>query len=339
VVSSHQRGQRFIFSQLAGQTEIPDEGRAFANRLLKNMRKLSKWAKKEGVFCYRIYDRDMPEYNICLDIYDGWLHVQEFAPPSSVEKEVASRRLNTMLAVIRKVFDVKREQIFIKTRYRQKGRRQYEKKAGKGRLLEVREGDCRFLVNLTDYIDTGLFLDHRPLREKIAKEIKGKRFLNLFGYTGTATVCAAKGGAAFTTTVDLSNTYLHWCRLNLSLNGFSGIKHEVVKDDCVEWILKTTKRFDLIFLDPPTFSNTKKTGRTFDIQRDHSKLITLAMDRLDDNGLLLFSTNFRKFILDRSLFDSFEIVETTDQTIPFDFQRPPKIHRCWEIRKRGLQDA
>ncbi len=339
VASSYQKSQHLNFSQLAEQPQIPDEGRDFANRLIKNMRKLTKWAEKEGVYCFRIYDRDIPEYNICLDIYDRWLHVQEFAPPSSVDTDVAKRRLTTILAIIRKVFDVKREQIFIKTRFKQKGRRQYEKKAGKGRLLEVRERDCRFLVNLTDYIDTGLFLDHRPLREKIAKEIKGKRFLNLFGYTGTVTVCAAKGGAASTTTVDLSNTYLHWCRLNLSLNGFSGINHEIIRDDCVEWIHKTKKRFDLVFLDPPTFSNTKKTGRTFDIQRDHSKLITLAMARLDDGGLLLFSTNFRKFILDGSLFDSFDIVELTDQTIPFDFQRNPRIHRCWEFRKRRLQEA
>ncbi len=309
------------------------EGADFANRLIKNLRNLLGWAKRNSISCFRVYDRDIPEYNVSVDIYDKWFYVQEYSPPASITADAATRRLHLVLAIIREIFEVKKERIFIKTRRRQKGRGQYEKKESHGKLHEVREGGCRFLVNLSDYIDTGLFLDHRPLRKKIAKESKGKKFLNLFGYTGTATVFAARGGAASTTTVDLSNTYLHWTRLNLALNGFSNLHHEIVRADCVEWIRGTEKKFDLIFLDPPTFSNTKKAGRVFDVQRDHGQLITLAMARLERGGLLLFSTNFRKFTLDDALLKNFEIVEISDRTIPLDYKRNTKIHRCWEIRK------
>jgi 23S rRNA (guanine2445-N2)-methyltransferase / 23S rRNA (guanine2069-N7)-methyltransferase len=310
------------------------EGADFANRLQKNLRKLLKWAEREGVTCFRVYDRDIPEYNVSVDIYGKWIQVQEYAPPSSVDADLAASRLSLVLAVIRETLGVKRERIFIKTRLRQKGKHQYEKKDSRNKMREVREGGYYFLVNLTDYLDTGLFFDHRLVRAKIAREAAGKRFLNLFGYTGTATVSAAWGGAASTTTVDLSNTYLQWTRLNLSLNGFSGPMHEIVKADCLAWLQETEKMYDLIFLDPPTFSNTKKAGRIFDIQRDHGRLILSAMMHLEDKGLLIFSTNFRKFNLDENLHQKFDILEISDQTIPFDFERNRKIHRCWEVRKK-----
>ncbi len=323
----------FSFSEAPSISEEED-GADFANRLLKNLKKLNKWAEREGVYCYRVYDRDIPEYNVCVDVYERWLHVQEYAPPSAVPEDVARHRLNTVLSMVRKIFGVRKERVFIKTRSRQKGRGQYERKKGRGKLFEVREGDCHFLVNLTDYIDTGIFLDHRPIRARIAKESTGKRFLNLFGYTGTATVFAARGGAVSTTTVDLSNTYLFWGRLNMSLNGFSGPNHETIRADGFEWLQKTDKKFDLIFLDPPTFSNTKKSHRTFDIQRDHNRLITLAMSCLDTSGLLLFSTNFRKFILDAKLVNDFSVQEISSLTIPMDFERNAKIHKCWEFRHK-----
>jgi 23S rRNA (guanine2445-N2)-methyltransferase / 23S rRNA (guanine2069-N7)-methyltransferase len=313
-----------------------EEGSDFANRLQKNLRKILKWSEQEGVTCFRVYDRDIPEYNVSVDIYGIWVHVQEYAPPSSVDANLAATRLRVILAIIRETLGVKRERIFIKTRLRQKGKNQYEKKDSRSKMYEVREGSCYFLVNLVDYLDTGLFLDNRSLRARIAEAAMGKRFLNLFGYTGTATVMAAWGGAASTTTVDLSNTYLQWTRLNLSLNGFSGPMHEIVKADCLAWIRENEKIYDLIFLDPPTFSNTKKAGRIFDIQRDHGRLIMMAMMRLEDKGLLIFSTNFRKFNLEDNLRENFDILEISDQTIPFDFDRNKKVHRCWEIRKRPV---
>ena len=314
------------------------EGADFANRLQKNLRKLLKWAEKEGVSCFRVYDKDMPDYNVSVDIYGKWVHVQEFAPPATVDADLAAGRLSLILAVIRATLGIKRERIFIKTRRRQKGKQQYEKKDNRNRMHEVREGSCSFLVNLTDYLDTGLFLDYRPVRARITQAAAGLRFLNLFGYTGTATVCAAQGGAASTTTVDLSNTYLQWTRANLSLNGFSGPMHETVQADCLTWLQETDKVYDLILLDPPTFSNTKKAARIFDIQKDHGRLIAMAMARLEDSGLLLFSTNFRKFILDGNLQDEFDMREISNQTIPFDFERNKKIHKCWEIRKKPNQD-
>ena len=314
------------------------EGADFANRLQKNLRKMLKWGEKEGVECFRVYDKDMPDYNVSIDIYGKWVHVQEFAAPATVDADVAAGRLSLILAIIRATLGIKRERIFIKTRRRQKGKQQYEKKDNRNRMHEVREGGCYFLVNLSDYLDTGLFLDYRPVRARITGAAAGQRFLNLFGYTGTATVCAAQGGAASTTTVDLSNAYLQWARANLSLNGFSGPMHETVQADCLAWLQETDKIYDLILLDPPTFSNTKKEARVFDIQRDHGRLIAMAMAHLEDSGLLLFSTNFQKFILDGNLQDNFDILEISSQTIPFDFERHKRIHKCWEIRKKPIQD-
>jgi 23S rRNA (guanine2445-N2)-methyltransferase / 23S rRNA (guanine2069-N7)-methyltransferase len=306
----------------------------FANRLLKNMKKMQKWAEREKVSCYRIYHSDLPDYNFSIDLYSKWIHVQEYAAPKTVDEELAASRLRHGLEVIREVLGVRSNRIFVKRRERQKGTRQYEKKDSKKKLYEVREGVCSLLVNFTDYLDTGLFLDHRPVRQKIYTEAKGKRFLNLFAYTGAATVQAAMGGAVSTTTVDLSATYLDWARLNLAVNGFSEVKHKVEQGDCLEWLEASRSKFDLIFVDPPTFSNTKKDNRVFDVQKDHQRLIDLTMARLDAEGLLIFSTNFRKFQLDDTVEEKYEVKEITAQTIPFDFSRNKKIHRCWEIRHK-----
>ncbi|MFT5699443.1 MAG: 23S rRNA (guanine2445-N2)-methyltransferase / 23S rRNA (guanine2069-N7)-methyltransferase [Desulforhopalus sp.] len=316
----------------AGSTK---ENGEFANRLLKNMKKMQKWADREQVDCYRIYHSDLPEYNFSIDLYSKWIHVQEYAAPKTVEAELSASRLRHGLEVIRDVLGVRSNRIFVKRRERQKGSSQYEKRDSKKKMYEVREGPCSLLVNFTDYLDTGLFLDHRPVRQKIYNEAKGKRFLNLFAYTGTATVQAAMGGAVSTMTVDLSSTYLDWARLNLAVNGFSEVKHRVEQADCAEWLGASHSKFDLIFMDPPTFSNTKKDNRVFDVQKDHLQLIELAMTRLETEGLLLFSTNFRKFKLDEEVLAIYDVKEITDQTIPFDFSRNKKIHKCWEIRHRG----
>ena len=322
----------FVWSPVEQESEEPDN--EFANRLRKNLKKILKWAARENITCFRIYDRDLPDYNLSIDLFGKWVHINEFAPPKTIDPQLAASRMTIALKAVRDILGVRSNRIFVKSRERQRGRKQYQKKGDKGKMFEVREGECSFLVNFTDYLDPGLFLDHRPIRQKIYREAKGKRFLNLYGYTGTATVHAAMGGAASTTTVDLSATYLHWAQMNLSLNGLTEIRNKVEKADCRQWLEGSTGSFDLIFIDPPTFSNTKKDNRIFDVQKDHARLIELAMAHLEKDGLLIFSTNFRRFILEERLLSLYAIKDISEESVPFDFSRNEKIHRCWEIRKR-----
>jgi len=337
----------------------------FANRLIKNLKKILKWAERENITCFRVYDRDLPEYNVSIDLYGKWVHVQEYAPPSTIDPDLASERFSQALAMIRAVLGVRRDRIFIKTRKKQKGKQQYQKQGSQKKMYEVREGSCFCLVNFTDYLDTGLFLDHRITRSRIGQLAAGKRFLNLFGYTGTATIHAARGGAVSTTTVDLSATYLSWARMNLALNGYGGPAHVTIQEDCLQWLesggrplpdqkavargqkpmpyqqkretTRPSSQYDLIFVDPPTFSNTKKDHRVFDVQQDHGRLLELSMQHLAPGGLLIFSTNFRKFVLDESLEQRFSISEISRETIPFDFERNTRIHRCWEFRHKAVE--
>jgi 23S rRNA (guanine2445-N2)-methyltransferase / 23S rRNA (guanine2069-N7)-methyltransferase len=236
------------------------------------------------------------------------------------------------MAIVADVLEIPDAGIFLKVRKPQKGLLQYEKQAEHGEFFEVREGPCRFLVNLSDYLDTGLFLDHRPTRRLIGELARGRRFLNLFGYTGTASVRAALGGAATTTTVDLSRTYLDWARRNMALNGIEGERHRFIQADCLRWLERERQRHDLIFLDPPTFSSSKRMQGHFDVQRDHLNLIRKALARLAPGGILLFSTNFRNFRLNEAALADVSVEDITDRTIPRDFQRNPRIHRCWTIR-------
>ncbi len=309
-----------------------------ANRLRKNLKNLGKWARREGIVCYRVYDADLPEYALAIDLYHGekrWVHVQEYQAPKTVDPDKALQRLQEALAVLPEVFEVPPEQIFFKVRRRQKGSAQYEKLAESKHFHEVREGNCRLLVNFSDYLDTGLFLDHRITREMIEQEAGGKRFLNLFAYTGAATVHAAVGGARSTTTVDMSKTYLEWARRNMALNGYRGKAHEFIQADCTAWLeeqAKKNRRFDLIFLDPPTFSTSKRMEAAFDVQRDHVSLIRNAMALLDKEGLLIFSNNFRRFKLDETALADLIIEEISSKTLPRDFARNPHIHRCWKLR-------
>lgn len=312
----------------------PEEGIEFGNRLRKNSKKLLKWARREGIRCFRIYDRDLPEYNVSVDLYEKWIHVQEYAAPSTVDEKSAQYRFQQSLHQIRHLFGVRRDRVFLKTRRKQKGKAQYQKQGSRKKMHVVREGACFFLVNFTDYLDTGIFLDHRSIRQRIAKEATGKRFLNLFAYTGAATVHAAVGGAESTTTVDLSFNYLNWARMNLALNGFGGLAHETVQADCMKWLQESRAEYDLIFVDPPTFSNTKKERRVFDVQRDHVRLLDLAMKRLAPDGLLLFSTNFRRFRMDETMGERFSIKDISKASIPQDFARNQKIHKCWEVRQK-----
>lgn len=303
-----------------------------ANRLRKNLKQFLKWAQKEDISCFRIYDSDLPEYNCCIDIYGKWVHIQEYAPPKSVPTELAEERFRLTVQTVKEVLNLRSDRLFLKTRSRQRGRKQYQRQGTKSKLYEVREGSCYFLVNFTDYLDTGLFLDHRPVRRYIFQQASGKRFLNLFGYTATASVQAAAGGATRTTTVDLSANYLRWGRCNFALNGFAEQKHRLIVADCMEWLADETDMYDFIFVDPPTFSNTKKKERVFDIQRDHETLVHQAMRRLAPEGVLLFSTNYTRFQIAAPLMEAFALENITQQTIPVDFQRHRKIHQCWEIR-------
>ena len=314
----------------------------FANRLRKNLESLGAWARKSDIACYRVYDADMPEYAFSIDIYAAstspdalrFAYVQEYAPPATIEPEKARSRRAEAFSVIPEVLDVPRERAYLRTRRKQKGGAQYTKLAERGEFTVVGEGGLELLVNFTDYLDTGLFLDHRPTRARIRELAAGKSFLNLFAYTGTASVFAAAGGARMTTTVDLSNTYLDWARRNLDRNGFDDAsRHRLLQEDVLAWLEQPPReRFDLIFLDPPTVSRSKRMAKELDLQRDHVELIRSTLLRLNPGGLLVFSNNFRKFRLDEQGLADLEVVDVTPATIPRDFARNPRIHQCFEIR-------
>ena len=310
------------------------------NRLIKNQRNLRKWRETQGIACYRVYDADLPDYAVAVDVYESeetWAVVQEYAAPPSVDPARARRRLREALGVIAEVLGIPDERIAFKVRRQQKGARQYERQGEARRFHEVREGGHRFLVNFEDYLDTGLFLDHRDTRRLIGEEAAGGHFLNLFGYTGTATVYAARGGAASTTTVDMSRTYLDWARRNLELNGIEGPAHELIQADCLDWLEQAAegRRFDLIFLDPPTFSASKRMEGTLDIQRDHVHLIRAACRLLEPDGLLIFSNNLRRFRMEADALPGLDIADISPRTLPRDFARNPRIHNCWRIRLAG----
>lgn len=312
-----------------------------ANRLRKNLRALKRWREKDGVSCYRVYDADLPEYAAAIDVYteaEGeqrtFLHVQEYAAPDTIPEADSRRRFGDLVRAATQVFELPGSQIALKTRVRGKGGSKYGRQDERRQTLVVREGAALLQVNLFDYLDTGLFLDHRPMRLRLAAEARRKRFLNLFAYTGAASVHAALGGAHDTTTVDLSATYLQWAGENLALNGCTGATHRLVQADVIAWLAAERTQYDLIFCDPPTFSNSARAA-DFDIQRDHVRLLRAALSRLSRNGVLYFSNNFRRFKLDAEALAGFaEVQEISAETIPPDFARNPRIHRCWAIRQR-----
>ncbi|MEO5346639.1 MAG: bifunctional 23S rRNA (guanine(2069)-N(7))-methyltransferase RlmK/23S rRNA (guanine(2445)-N(2))-methyltransferase RlmL [Magnetococcus sp. YQC-9] len=311
----------------------------FANRLKKNRRRLNGWLKREAVSCYRLYDADIPEYAVAVDVYGPWVHLQEYRAPAGVDPEAARRRLGEVLAVLPQTLGVDPEKIHCKTRRRQSANAggQYGRLDSERAWVEVGESGLRFLVNFTATLDVGLFLDHAPLRRMIRASSANRRFLNLFGYTGSASVYAAAGGARETVTVDLSRHYLEWAARNLALNGFSGLNHRVVRADCLEWLAKASEsggegKFGLILLDPPTFSNSARMERPFDLQREHPALITQAARLLTPDGMLFFSNNARRFRLDsEALPAGLQCEEITRQTIGPDFAHNPRIHHCWRF--------
>jgi len=309
------------------------------NRLEKNVRHLRKRLTREGIHCWRAYDQDLPEYAAAIDVYgdtggDDHLHIQEYRAPADIPADVARLRLREIARVAGEVLGVPRERIAIKTRERGKGGSKYGQLDQRGEFIEVDEGGLKFLVNLTDYLDTGLFLDHRLVRAKVRELADGKCFLNLFAYTATASVHAAAGGALETTSVDLSATYLEWASRNLALNGFTGADHRLMQFDALEFLQRDRGHYGLIFVDPPTFSNSKR-AEDFDVQRDHVKLLEACNERLTRDGVIVFSNNFRRFKLDREALElHFEIEDWSAPSIPFDFARRADIHGCWLLRRR-----
>jgi 23S rRNA (guanine2445-N2)-methyltransferase / 23S rRNA (guanine2069-N7)-methyltransferase len=309
------------------------------NRLEKNVRHLRKRLTREGIHCWRAYDQDLPEYAAAIDVYgdtrgDDHLHIQEYRAPAEVPADVARLRLREIARVAGEVLGVPRERIALKTRERGKGGSKYGQLDQRDEFIEVEEDGLKFLVNLTDYLDTGLFLDHRLVRAKVRELADGKCFLNLFAYTATASVHAAAGGALETTSVDLSATYLEWASRNLALNGFTGADHRLMQFDALEFLQRDRGHYGLIFVDPPTFSNSKR-AEDFDVQRDHVKLLEACNERLTRDGVIVFSNNFRRFKLDREALEAhFEIEDWTAPSIPFDFTRRADIHGCWLLRRR-----
>ncbi|PCH86046.1 MAG: bifunctional 23S rRNA (guanine(2069)-N(7))-methyltransferase RlmK/23S rRNA (guanine(2445)-N(2))-methyltransferase RlmL [Piscirickettsiaceae bacterium] len=343
----HFEGQQASQQQLIGdnlkKALLPTSGEwsegatMFANRLRKNIKKMKSWIKKNDIHCYRIYDADLPEYALAIDIYEGekrWVHVQEYEAPKTIDEQKSIQRLRDALAVMPVVFEVPQKQLSLKIRRRQKGSTQYEKQGTDGGFHEIREGNARFLVNFKDYLDTGLFLDHRPIRQWIGENASGKQFLNLFAYTGAATVHAVLGGATTSTTVDMSKTYLDWAEKNFELNGINTDKHQLVRANCMEWLesaIKEEQQYELIFIDPPTFSNSKRMDNVFDIQRDYIDLLNKAAQLLTKKGTIIFSTNFRKFKFDENALENLSAQNISQKSLPKDFERNPKIHYCWSL--------
>jgi 23S rRNA (guanine2445-N2)-methyltransferase / 23S rRNA (guanine2069-N7)-methyltransferase len=316
--------------------KLTEGARMVLNRLKKNQRRLESWRKKSNISCYRLYDADIPEYAVAVDIYDQSVYVQEYAPPASISEKIARERFAEVKQAVKEFSANYRGKTHYNERRRQKGDSQYQRNAeGASDIIEVTEGSGRFEINLSDYLDTGLFLDHRPVRAMIGDLVKGKRFLNLFCYTAAASVQAALAGAKTSLSIDMSNTYLDWAGRNFELNSMSASKHQLLRADCLKWLEEEGELFDVIFLDPPTFSNSKKMDSVLDIQRDHGDMIRNAMAKLAPNGVLIFSNNFRKFKMDELTLRQFDCENITPQTLDMDFERNPRIHNVWKITRRS----
>lgn len=322
--------------------KLQEQQTFFANRLKKRFKHLWKYAKRVETTAFRVYHKDIPEIPFAVDWYDGHLHIAEYARPHDRTESENEAWLEAMVDTAAKTLTVPRERVFFKRRERQKGNSQYTPVDRQGYIVTVEEHGLLFKVNLSDYVDTGLFLDHRELRLYVAKGVEGQRFLNLFAYTGSFTVYAAAAGAASTLTIDLSNTYLTWAKENLALNALQAKEHEFYRGDVLETIDVLTeqrRQFDVIVLDPPSFSNSKNMSRTFDVQRDHVALINGVMRLVAPGGKIIFSTNKRRFQFHRQEIDAGEIKKLTKLTMPEDFQGT-NIHQAWSIaapttRSRG----
>ncbi|MDO6428848.1 bifunctional 23S rRNA (guanine(2069)-N(7))-methyltransferase RlmK/23S rRNA (guanine(2445)-N(2))-methyltransferase RlmL [Thalassotalea sp. 1_MG-2023] len=321
--------------QITPQSHFDGKDSAFANRLLKNRKNLKSWLKKEHVECYRLYDADIPEYNVAVDVYGDYLVIQEYVAPANIDPSKAAKRLQEVLYFAPKTLNVPADKVVIKTRAKQKGTNQYQKLAQKKQAITLTEYGAKFSINLWDYLDTGLFLDHRKTRQLVAEKAKHKSLLNLFAYTGSVSVQAALHGAKSITTVDMSNTYLTWAQENFRLNNLSGEQYQFVQADCLAWLKENKQSFDVIFIDPPTFSNSKRMEDSFDVQRDHLDVITDALGCLHEKGEIIFTNNKRNFKIDHEGLSAlgFSAKNISEQTRDKDFQRNKHIHNSWLITR------
>lgn len=311
--------------------DLPSPG--FANRLRKMARHYGKWARRQELDAYRIYDADLHEDPLTVDRYGEQLYVALYERRGSAADEDAADRKLAYRDVITETLGVPRDRVFFKLRRQQRGSEQYEKLSIAKREFTVVENGLGFIVNLTDYLDTGLFLDHRQTRLLVAEAAAGKRVLNLFAYTGSFSTYAAAGGARRVDTLDLSNTYLNWGRRNMQINGINDREHGWLKTDCLEWLRGPAEGepYDLIVLDPPTFSNSKAMRDVLDTQRDYPFLLERCLARLAPGGTIYFSTNYRKFKFDDGVLPPGATArEITKQTLPPDFRRM-NLHRCWTV--------
>jgi 23S rRNA (cytosine1962-C5)-methyltransferase len=307
----------------------------FANRLAKMYKHISKWARKNEVTCYRIYDHDVPQFPFAIDKYEDNLYVTEYQTSYPMTEDEHTEWLGACLTKMVLTTEVNLDNIFFKTRKKQKGAQQYQREDEEGFKITAYENGLKFIVNLTDYLDNGLFLDHRNTRNMVKENAMGKKVLNLFAYTGSFSVYAAAGGATQVVTVDMSHTYLTWARENMILNDlYDKKKHIYLQADCLTWLANPTtdEKFDIIVLDPPTFSNSKRMLDVLDVQRDHVTLINQCLRLLSPSGRLYFSTNFRRFHLDAPHIATHNIKNISAQTIPNDF-RDKKIHQCFLIQR------
>jgi 23S rRNA (guanine2445-N2)-methyltransferase / 23S rRNA (guanine2069-N7)-methyltransferase len=317
-------------------SNFDEQDSAFANRLKKNLKNLKGWVKAEQIECYRVYDADIPEYNVAVDIYGEYVVIQEYSAPSTIDADKATKRLQEAIYWVPKVLNVTTDKIVLKTRAKQKGTNQYQKVDKNKQSIVVHEHGAKLKINLWDYLDTGLFLDHRKTRQIVAKKSKNKSLLNLFAYTGSVSLHAALHGAQSITTVDMSKTYLDWAQDNFALNNLNGHKYQFVQSDCLQWLKNNKQAFDVVFIDPPTFSNSKRMEDSFDVQRDHMTLIADALPSLAQGGELIFTNNKRNFKMD---FDAIEKLglhakAMSDVTRDKDFQRNKHIHNSWLITRK-----
>lgn len=331
------------FLRKSGPVEPSEGAKMVVNRIKKNMSRMNSWLARENIEAFRAYDADIPEYAAAVDVYKTdagrYAVVQEYVPPKTVDAGKARHRLNELVTGVSVALSLSEDAIIVKARDRQRGKQQYEKAdESSNARLSIREGGARLEVNLEDYLDTGVFLDHRPIRREINQSINGKSFLNLFCYTAAVSVHAALGGAKKSLSLDMSNTYLDWAERNYLANDVDQRRHRLVRADCLEWLtnqaLIPDQKFDVIFLDPPSFSNSKMMEGVLDIQRDHVRLVTQAMRLLEQEGLLIFSTNLRKFKMDTEALSEFILEDYTASSLDPDFQRNSRIHQCWKIRHK-----
>lgn len=314
------------------ETVLSSGAQEFANRLKKNLKNLKKWIESESLEAYRIYDADLPNYNAAIDVYAGYAVVQEYAPPKTVSPKTAHERLLDIMQVTRSVLDIPGDRVIVKRREKQKGDEQYRKLDDLNHTVTVHEYGAKYIVNLYDYLDTGLFCDHRLVRKYIRMNSRDRDFLNLFAYTGTATVQAALGGARTTTTVDMSRTYLNWAKENLRINNFTDRRKYLFEQaDCLKWISECTAQFDLIFVDPPTFSNSKRMDTTFDVERDHVQLLSSLKELLRPGGSIIFSNNRKNFRFDYDKIGElgFTVRDLSAETLSKDYVKAKALHNCW----------